>query len=62
MAASWRILVALCAVLLLPGAALAAGQVGERAPDFSLQNTAGQTVDVAFGQGEVFLVSFVGYG
>jgi peroxiredoxin len=48
--------------LLIPTLALATGQVGEMAPDFSLPNTAGETVDVVFGQGEVFLMAFVGYG
>ena len=62
MPATFRCLATVCALLLAPAATLAAGQLGERAPDFSLQDTTGQTVDVAFGQGEVFLVSFVGYG
>ncbi|MFH2054017.1 MAG: hypothetical protein ABIK96_16300 [bacterium] len=53
---------ALGALLLLPAAALAVGQVGEPAADFSLMNTAGETVDVVFGHGEVFLLAFVGYG
>ncbi|MGD9549224.1 MAG: hypothetical protein AB7V45_16990 [Candidatus Krumholzibacteriia bacterium] len=53
---------ALCALLLMPCVALATGQVGEPAPDFSLMNTAGETVDVVFGHGEVFLLAFVGYG
>lgn len=48
-------------LLLLPAAALAAGQVGETAPDFSLTNTIGETVDVVFGQGDVYLLAFVGY-
>lgn len=47
---------------LWPLAAGADGQVGEYAPDFSLMNTAGETVEVVFGQGEVFLMAFVGYG
>lgn len=55
-------LLILCALFLLPSAALAVGQVGELAPDFSLMNTAGETVDVVFGHGEVFLLAFVGYG
>ena len=49
-------------ILLVPTLALAVGQVGEMAPDFSLPNTAGETVDVVFGQGEVLLIAFVGYG
>ncbi len=52
----------LCALLLTPATARATGQVGEIAPDFSLMNTAGETVDVVFGHGEVFLLAFVGYG
>lgn len=57
-----RFLIVLCALFLLPVAALAVGQVGETAPDFTLQNTAGETVEVVFGQGEVFLMAFVGFG
>lgn len=53
---------AMCVLLLWPSSLLAVGQVGELAADFSLQNTAGETVDVVFGQGEVFLLAFVGYG
>jgi len=56
-----RPLILLGAMLLTPALALAEGQVGEMAPDFSLPNTAGETVDIVFGQGEVFLLAFVGY-
>jgi hypothetical protein len=52
----------LSCLLLLATSALAVGQVGERAPDFSLLNTDGELVEVVFGQGEVFLLAFVGYG
>ncbi len=52
---------ALCALLLWPALAQAVGQVGEPAADFTLTNTAGEVVDVTFGQGEVFLMAFVGY-
>lgn len=48
-------------VSLSPGFAQATGQVGELAPNFSLPNTAGETVDIVFGQGEVFLMAFVGF-
>ncbi len=44
-----------------PGFVGATGQVGEIAPNISLPNTAGETVDIVFGQGEVFLMAFVGY-
>lgn len=49
------------ALACLPTLALATGQVGEQAPDFSLQNTDGQTVDVHFGDGVVTLLAFVGW-
>jgi len=57
-----RTLILLCALVLIPVTVLGVGQVGETAPDFTLQNTAGETVEVVFGQGEVFLMAFVGYG
>ena len=41
--------------------AWAVGEVGDTAPDFTLQNSAGETVSVVFGGGEVWLVSFIGY-
>ena len=43
-----RALIVFCALVLIPVAALGAGQVGETAPDFTLQNTAGETVEVTF--------------
>lgn len=57
---SW-ILAFVFACLCLPALAVADGQVGEHAPDFSLQNTDGQTVDVTFGDGQVTLLAFVGW-
>jgi hypothetical protein len=51
----------LCGLCLWPALAPAAGQVGELAPDFSLTNTQGETVDIVFGQGEVYLMAFVGF-
>ena len=45
----------------IAGPVLADGQVGELAPDFALTNTAGELVEIDFGQGEVFLLNFIGY-
>jgi len=44
-----------------PTWAQATGQVGEEAPDFSLVNSQGNTVDVVFGQGDVYLLVFIGF-
>ena len=53
--------VVLSALLLAPTAALDVGQVGDPAPDFSLPNTLGETVDFVFGQGDVFFIAFMGF-
>ena len=45
----------------LPSIALATGQVGERAPDFTLVNSADETIEIVFGQGEVYLLNFIGF-
>ena len=45
----------------LPALAMATGQVGEAAPDFTLVNSLGETVEIVFGQGEVYLLNFIGY-
>jgi len=41
--------------------ALAVGEVGDPAADFTLQNTNDETVEVVFGQGEVWLLAFIGF-
>jgi len=43
------------------GPVLADGQVGEPAPDFTLTNSRAELVEISFGQGEVFLLNFIGY-
>ena len=45
----------------LPSVALATGQVGEQAPAFTLVDSAGETIEIVFGQGEVYLLNFIGF-
>ena len=54
-------LLLMCGLGLWPALAAATGQVGDTAPDFSLTNTQGEQVDIVFGQGEVYLMAFVGF-
>jgi len=56
-----RFVLSLFLMATVAGNALAVGEVGDAAADFTLQNTAGETVNVVFGQGEVWLLAFIGF-